>query len=743
MFDVIGDWNPQLLRELKGQLQPLKILVAIAIAIIGQIIFLAIMIGSLPGTVSPTDLVVTTYPDINLAYDSSNDSQPFRIESLYYKVPLEYTPGQDFLTQSPTLKQNDHIMAVDGVPLILGQDQSPGYDQEILKKEIVKPFAEDISDLATSSVPSISMAAMARLRQTIPGTSVTLTVEKSDGQVVDVTLPRIIHSHRYTPYCLVPDGWNELSQSQQSSDRYASPPSDQISHYQKSCQVAQGEHEYRIDWTRWHQDAFWALSLATVFPLFILGGYSIINNLLKEERDGTFNFIRLSPRSAWDILGGKIMGVPALIYGAVLLTLPLNLFHGLMGEVPIGMLFSFYGATVLLTFLTFSFAVLFGLIRMGIGVIQAWLGAGAIFLVQLLCLQVSRFAEELNNIDLFVWGFLFSPFSMLRPMGHEPFIDSSIADYYAVVDPSFSWFGMPLVPLMIFVLLGGNSVVLGHWLWKALGRRFFMPTGTIISKAQSYGLTLFFNLCLVGFSWRSVDSAKTFSNWGQDHLMVFAIAQMLLWVLLVIALAPQQQSLQDWTRYRHRMPTLLSAPQASTHQAADLQGHTQAQRLLIGRPLSLWTDLVWGEKSPVVVAIALNLLINLGFTLVWLLHHLLMVREINVWGWMLSTTMVLMAANLVILIGTTLVQFVFLYRQHYAIVISVALLAILILGPPIALSILGVYESGYPNVWLAVFPWATIPHFIPKFAFSTKVMLESFTVLAVQGGFLGYAELAF
>ncbi|HLO52056.1 MAG TPA: hypothetical protein VK211_26875, partial [Kamptonema sp.] len=53
---------------------------------------------------------------------------------------------------------------------------------------------------------------------------------------------------------------------------------------------------------------------------------------------------------------------------------------------------------------------------------------------------------------------------------------------------------------------------------------------------------------------------------------------------LIAALSPHRQTLQDWARYRQ-------------------------ERLKTGVKYSLIRDLIWGEKSPAVVAIAVNLLI--------------------------------------------------------------------------------------------------------------------------------------
>lgn len=748
MFNVIGDWNPQLLRELKGQLKPLKIVVAIAIAIIGQLILLITTASALPGSLSPYQIQVTTYPEITLRPLRPDAPAEFTVQSLTYRLPLEHSPGKD-LPENESLRfgKGDRILAVDGVSLISDESREP-QDQEkrmthamtnslaakdrekMLTKAINKPFAADIRRLRSFSKDhSIKAKALASLRQAVPGTSVTLTVkQQSSGAVMDVTLPRIVSSSYWNDYCVLPTGWNQWSASERSS-KFS------LGHqYQNSCQVSQGKEEYRIDWSHWHRKAFVDLNLATILPLLLLGSYSIINNLLKEERDGTFNFIRLSPRSAWEILGGKIVGVPILIYGAVLLTLPLNLIRGLLGDIPLGLLFSFYGTTILLTVLSFSFAALLGLVRMGIGVIQAWLGAGAILLIQVIGLHAVQFRYGAGS-DLVAWILLFTPFSWWRWMGQSSFIHQSLTNPNGVTE-HLSWFGLPLVPIVMVVLMVVHGVILGVWVWNVLARRFCMPTGTIISKAQSYGLTLFVNVWLLGFSWRSMIVDQKISRhdiWLHNHLMVFAIAQMSLWVILFIALAPRQQSLQDWARYRHQMRVPPPIPQSSSDQSSTVL----SPNLCALRTRSVWWDLVWGEKSPMVVAIALNLLMSLCFTMAWLLYHVVTFGEQNSGAWLGSTLIVFTAATLVMLIGITLVQFVFLSRQRYASVIALLLLVVMVASPPLMLALAGIDVFAYPYLWFLVFPWVSITQMIPTVISSTEPIISIFLSLAFQAGCLG------
>jgi hypothetical protein len=59
---------------------------------------------------------------------------------------------------------------------------------------------------------------------------------------------------------------------------------------------------------------FATLSAIILFALLVAGSYLLISDLAREERRGTLNFIQLSPQSAHNILIGKMLGVPILLY---------------------------------------------------------------------------------------------------------------------------------------------------------------------------------------------------------------------------------------------------------------------------------------------------------------------------------------------------------------------------------------------------------------------------------------------
>jgi hypothetical protein len=60
------------------------------------------------------------------------------------------------------------------------------------------------------------------------------------------------------------------------------------------------------------------------FALTIGGIYLIAKDFDREIRTGTLDLVNLSPVQPWEILLGKLLGVPILVYWVVLLALPLH-----------------------------------------------------------------------------------------------------------------------------------------------------------------------------------------------------------------------------------------------------------------------------------------------------------------------------------------------------------------------------------------------------------------------------------
>lgn len=357
-----------------------------------------------------------------------------------------------------------------------------------------------------------------------------------------------------------------------------------------------------INWETWHRDIFVCLSLIGILSLLVAGTYLLINDLSQEEKRGTLNFIRLSPQSNKNILIGKILGVPILLYLAILLAIPLHLWTGISGGIgsfdnhiimdqdfdfglyPLSKIWSFYCVVIACCILFYSAALLYSLVSNWLGGFQPWLGSGAV--LGFLWFNYLLTYSSLNNP--FAWLRLLTPFDLIPDVLH-----SSFYRYYEYLKNSvkLQWYSLPIgetwAILLVFSLL--NFTLWSYWIWQGLNRSFRNSSTTILSKGQSYLLTACFEVSLIGFTVPGYTyEYLADKDWLFQHFM-FLCALNFLWFLGLIAiLSPHRQVLHDWARYRHQKP-----------------GN------------SLIKDLIFGEKSPALVAIAINLGMAITFISLW------------------------------------------------------------------------------------------------------------------------------
>ncbi|MGF1497008.1 MAG: hypothetical protein ACFB8W_09325 [Elainellaceae cyanobacterium] len=632
-------WNPQLLRELKGRLKPRNVIIAVALSALFQIGFLASVTSMLPGAYSPMDLRISTLPDLGLdyGYESNAPSEFGYINHIGQLEPIEAKAAYpDFAQYQGILRPGDRIQAVDDV--LLGDAVNQPNYQTLIQGQ----FAEVLKSSQESE--------RATLRTDVPGTTVKLTIEKSDGRVLDVELPRLVTSSVHNQYCRELDFYPEISPTT-TSPYYASQP----------CQLDLGTDDYAVEWQDWFQEAFWLLSAWITFPLLTLGCFWLIGDLDQEEKRGTLNFVRLSPQSAWTILSGKILGVPSPLYLAIGLVLPTHFLLGLGGNLSSTRILGFDLLLGLSCLLFYSAALLFGTVCRGLGGFQAWLGGGLALLAQVFMFQM-RYAHSSQN-TVTHWIPLFSPLTYWHGLAGS---DVGFLN-------SLNWYGMSGSVGAIAAFMVLNYGVWSGWIWRSLRRRFYTPNATLISKQESYWLTLCFQGMLLGFVWKlptfSGDSFNGAQNWASDNLLGIVWFDFVFLCLLLVALTPQRQPLHDWARYRH----------------LGLEGRKNR---------SLWYDLIWGKDSPALVAIALNGLMLLLLTMLWLLRTEIVGPEYALMSLLSSTSLVLIYAAV-----TQLILFTSWQRRA---VIAFGAVAGLFALPSLLISILGFSSSG---VLFMLFPW--------------------------------------
>jgi hypothetical protein len=382
-----------------------------------------------------------------------------------------------------------------------------------------------------------------------------------------------------------------------------------------------------VNWQSWWFDMFQATSWILPFVLLIAGVYLLISDLGKEERRGTLNFIRLSPQTSQSILLGKLLGVPAVPYLAVLLALPLHGLVAIAAGMSISDLLSFYLLTAAVCAFCYTAALLYALI----GGLQGWAGAVVIWMSYTLFYQLWQSWTD-SNLRLQWFYFLMN--------GNR-------------------------TTALAFALLTLGSGTYG--LWQAINRRFRNPDVTLLSKRQSYGMTLCLEVWLLGFVFRDL---QTYDR-PFDSLILLGFFNLLWFMVLFAALTPQRQMLIDWARYRRERVT--NARQFWSR--------------------SIVKELVWGEKSPALVAIALNLLITALVVTPWVLSW----SQHNSPRQGLAT---IVLGSTFTLICAAIAQLMMFMKSPKRAVWAASTVAAVVILPPVVLSVLQFSYTEVPLAWL-------------------------------------------
>ncbi|MEG4799478.1 hypothetical protein QUB63_04915 [Microcoleus sp. ARI1-B5] len=428
---------------------------------------------------------------------------------------------------------------------------------------------------------------------------------------------------------------------------------------EKQC-VRDALGNFAINWPVWWIEIFMWLSILSVLALLVAGTYMLVSDLDKEERRGTLNFIRLSPQSAKTIFLGKILGVPILLYLATVLTVPLHLYAGLAAQIPLNEIFCFYTAVAASCALFYSSAMLFGLTTSWLGGFQPWLASATVFVMFWIsgALELTRSAWDLLTF--------LSPIAMLRYLLFGVGVnkihgfDSVNFEYL----DKWQWFYSPVGTniasgLALSLLVCGTGT---YWMWQGWQRRFPNPSATVLSKRQSYLLVICCQPIILGFALQSNPISVC-------SLPTLLVLNLLMFLALIAALTSDRQSLYDWARYRQQIVP-------SSH------------KLWRRYPL---LDLIWSEKSPAVVAIAINFLSSVIILTPW---ALLEKNHINgFWG-------VISCLNLILIYAAIAQLFLFAKTRNQEIWAACTVGSALLL-PPLILSMLLLTPEKAPLLWLS------------------------------------------
>lgn len=449
---------------------------------------------------------------------------------------------------------------------------------------------------------------------------------------------------------------------------------------------------WMINWQLLWLDIFITLSVVGIFGLLIVGTYLLIADVTQEESRGTLNFIRLTPQSATSILLGKLLGVPILLYLFVLVALPFNFIAGLGAKIPISLLLAFDGVIVASCAFFYSFALLFSLLNSKLPGFKPWVGSGVVLFFLFVTNTIIFNSYSVSNTPG-DWLTLFHPGIVLPYLVDATYLPSQ--DVYSLDIENIAellfygqtfWHkassGIGLVLL--------NYCLWTYWLWQGLKRRFHNPVSTLLSKSQSYWFTGCFTAVALGFTLQTTEEYRLFENFSM--LQCFLVVMFL---GLIAVLSPHRQTLQDWARYRHQLKK---------------EGKF------------LWQELIFGEKSPSTVAIAINLLI----AMIYIIPSLFLFPFENktlpaFWGLILTTNM--------ILFYTAIAQWLLTIKTPRRAIWAAVSIFTLIVLPPFILGITRLDPHSSPAIWLFTF--------IPTVA--TKYTTMSTVIVAILGQWLAIA----
>jgi hypothetical protein len=190
-----------------------------------------------------------------------------------------------------------------------------------------------------------------------------------------------------------------------------------------------------------------------------------------------------------------------------------------------------------------------------------------------------------NSMDYFHWLYPGTILNYVVPID-SPFRYFRLENLLSIEWYSFSiWKHLELAVGIIIL----NYSFWTYWIWHGLKRRFSNVNATLLSKPKSYWFSNSLIAILLGFVLKNnYKYFEDYADYAREHLDnfgIFFLFQSVIFLLLIFALSPHRQTLQDWMGYRH-------------------QNTTSKRRKLI-------FDLLWGEKSPATLAIAIHGLMNI------------------------------------------------------------------------------------------------------------------------------------
>ncbi|PZU95851.1 MAG: hypothetical protein DCE90_11920 [Pseudanabaena sp.] len=420
-------------------------------------------------------------------------------------------------------------------------------------------------------------------------------------------------------------------------------------------------------WSSWWLEQFRFITWTMPFILFLAGVYSLITDLSLEDYRGTLNFIRISPRASVNILMGKIIGVPLLAYIGLGLIFPYHLTTAIAGGVPISFLVSFYVLLIGTAFLLFSGAMLLALLNNWQVKLGGQVSAQAL---------VASFISFVWIAPSFMWWNIFTVWSS--------YSNIFLGGEFVAIDAE--WWYLPVTSNIwaahIFAI--GNLAIATLAIWRILQRRFHNPAATLVSKGQSYVMTIYIEFLMLGFCMQSslMDSQLSFGNSSIPLilLLLITIANVVLFLGAIASLTPSRQAMLDWVRF-------------GAISTADKPQNVRKYGLRY-----IIRDLIWSDKSPAPMAILLNLLFTQTPILIWI-NARFAAESIG------RATLIVISFSLSIILIALIVQLgLFLKTRNPSIWVTGSVSGLIFL--PLMLSfVLSIDPTRYAGWLLLGFPW--------------------------------------
>ncbi|BAZ43900.1 hypothetical protein NIES4102_09030 [Chondrocystis sp. NIES-4102] len=429
-----------------------------------------------------------------------------------------------------------------------------------------------------------------------------------------------------------------------------------------------------INWQLFWLDLFIILSIISIASLLVIGTYMLITDIVQEESQGTLNFIRLTPQSAGDILIGKILGVPILLYWGILLFFPLHLFAGLGAHIPLALIFVFDAVIAASCAFFYNLALLWSLINFPVSGFKPWLATGALAFLLFFSTVILYHSHPPFTYSVADCLWIFNPSLVLSYLIDATYLPTHKTAFLSLENLSqLSFYGQALwtKPSLGISLVLFNFSLWTYWCWSILKRRFYNPENTLISKVQSYWVTGWMVAIALGFTLQSSDQ-----YYLTDSYIFLQLTLCALGLGLIAALSPHRQTLYDWARYRH-------------------------QKSKNGQ--ILWKELIFAENSPSSIAIAINLIGVIAF----ITPSIFLMLQDNPQSTFLS--FILTASSLILY--ALIAQLILTLKTRKRAAWSVITIISLMLVPPFSLAIIGIVPETLPLPWLfTIIPSAGIQY---------------------------------